>query len=160
LMNRAVVSLEQLVERLRQASEDLKRAFGSGFAGLVLFGSYARGEAVEGSDVDLLLVLRGLKGLAVRAEAYSIISRRVGKPLTLVDIDVDELSREDLEVTPLLLNILYDGVIVYDELGILRRLKERVAKLVERAQLVRYRTPDGKYGWKRADDRPLEVVKI
>jgi uncharacterized protein len=33
--------------------------YGERFRGLVLFGSYARGEADEGSDVDLLLLLRG-----------------------------------------------------------------------------------------------------
>ena len=50
-------------------------------------------------------------------------------------------------------------LIIYDELGILRRLKEDVLRLVKEARLVRYRTPNGKYGWKRADGKPLEAVE-
>ena len=33
--------------------------YGERYRGLVLFGSYARGEADEGSDVDLLVLLEG-----------------------------------------------------------------------------------------------------
>jgi len=153
-------SLECLVEMLRKASIDLKRVFGDRFVGLMLFGSYARGEASEGSDVDVLVVLRGLKGLKVRSEIYKVISKRVGKPLTLIDLSLEELLRDDLEVTPLLLNALYDGIIIYDETGILERLKGKVLELISKAQLVRYKTPDGRYGWKRVDDKPLEVVEV
>jgi len=54
---------------------------------------------------------------------------------------------------------LKNWLIIYDELGILRRLKEDVLRLVKEARLVRYRTPNGKYGWKRADGKPLEAVE-
>jgi uncharacterized protein len=37
----------------------LKRLYGDRFRGLLLYGSYARGTAWEGSDVDLLLLLKG-----------------------------------------------------------------------------------------------------
>lgn len=153
-------SLNMLVEKLRKASEDLKSLLGEGFAGLLLFGSYARGEAGKGSDVDVLVVLRGLKGLKVRSRIYKVIAGHVGLPLTLIDADLRELTRRDLVVTPLLLNALYDGVIVYDESGILAELKSKVKELVKKAGLVRYRTQDGKYGWKRRDNKPLEVVEV
>jgi len=153
-------SLECLVEMLRKASIDLKRVFGDRFVGLMLFGSYARGEASEGSDVDVLVVLRGLRGFRVRSEIYKVISEHVGKPLTLIDLSLEELLRDDLEVTPLLLNALYDGIIIYDETGILEKLKGKVLELISKAQLVRYKTPDGKYGWKRVDGKPLEVVEV
>ena len=54
---------------------------------------------------------------------------------------------------------LKNWLIIYDELGILRRLKEDVLRLVKEARLVRYRTPNGKYGWKRAYGKPLEAVE-
>ena len=153
-----MLALEELVRRLQEASRDLKRALGDGFVGLMLFGSYARGEASEGSDVDVLVVLRGLRGFRARGEVYDILARRVMMPITLVDVELEEVSRSDLEVTPLLLNSLYDGLIIYDELGVLRRLKEGALRLIEKARLVRYRTPDGRYGWRRVDGRPLEAV--
>lgn len=152
--------LEDLLKRLKSASKDLKQAFGVSFAGLMLFGSYARGEASGESDVDVLVVMRGLRGFRVRGEVYGIIAKHAGRPITLIDVDLAELMRDDLEVTPLFLNAFYDGVIVYDESGVLRDLKSKVYKLIEKAGLVRYRTPDGKYGWKRVDNKRLEAVEI
>jgi len=152
-------SLEELVNSLRRASKDLKRILGGRFVGLMLFGSHARGEASGESDVDLFVVLRNFGGFKARGEIYSILAEHVKKPVTLIDVELEEVSKRGLEATPLLINILYDGLIIYDELGILRRLKEDVFRLVEKARLVRYRTPDGKYGWKRADGKPLEVVE-
>lgn len=48
--------LESLLERLAHGLRDL---YGERYEGLVLFGSRARGDADEDSDVDLLLLLRG-----------------------------------------------------------------------------------------------------
>ncbi len=153
-------NLTELLGKLYKASADLKSALGDGFAGLLLFGSHARAEAREGSDVDILVVLRGLRGMSIRSRIYEIIAEHVRRPLTLVDVDLEEISRDDLVITPLLMNALYDGIIAYDETGVLVRLKSKVMQLVRKANLVRYRTSDGKYGWKRADDKPLEAVEV
>lgn len=48
--------LEDLLQRL---ASELKALYGLRYRGLVLFGSYARGEADPGSDIDLLLLLEG-----------------------------------------------------------------------------------------------------
>ena len=42
-----------------QLEAGLKDLYGDRYRGLLLFGSYARGNAWEGSDVDLLLLLKG-----------------------------------------------------------------------------------------------------
>lgn len=153
-------ALDALIGKLREASNDLKNILGDGFAGLMLFGSYARGEAGERSDVDILVVLKGLKGVGVRRRVYEAVAERVRRPLTLIDIDLNDLTSENISVTPLLLNALYDGIIIYDESGALARLKSKVGELIEEAKLVRYRTPDGKYGWRRGDGGPLEAVEV
>jgi len=88
------------------------------------------------------------------------LAKHVGKPLTLVQADLSDLVRGDLEITPLLLNALYDGIVIYDELGVLRGLQSMVAELVKKAGLERYRTPDGKYGWKRSDGKPIGVAEV
>ncbi len=51
---------DDLRELLGQLDRGLAELYGGRYRGLVLFGSYARGEASEeGSDVDLLLLLEG-----------------------------------------------------------------------------------------------------
>lgn len=55
-MDRLPPDLAEVVAELRKGLEDL---YGKRFYDLLLYGSYARGEQREGSDVDLLLLLEG-----------------------------------------------------------------------------------------------------
>src|SRR3954447_18566057 len=55
-MSALPTKIRDVVTRLEQG---LKTLYGDRYRGLLLFGSYARGTAWEGSDVDLLLLLRG-----------------------------------------------------------------------------------------------------
>jgi predicted nucleotidyltransferase len=48
-----------LREAVRKLEVGLRDLYGERFRGLLLYGSYARGDAREGSDVDLLLLLLG-----------------------------------------------------------------------------------------------------
>jgi predicted nucleotidyltransferase len=48
-----------LQEAARKLEAGLRGLYGERFRGLLLYGSYARGDAREGSDVDLLLLLAG-----------------------------------------------------------------------------------------------------
>lgn len=55
-MDRLPSQIQDVVTELRQKLQSL---YGERFRDLLLYGSYARGEADEGSDVDLLLLLEG-----------------------------------------------------------------------------------------------------
>lgn len=48
------IKIEELLAKLRRG---LERLYGERLAGIYLFGSFARGEATPGSDVDILIVL-------------------------------------------------------------------------------------------------------
>jgi predicted nucleotidyltransferase len=48
-----------LQEAVRKLETGLRDLYGERFRRLLLYGSYARGDAREGSDVDLLLLLAG-----------------------------------------------------------------------------------------------------
>jgi predicted nucleotidyltransferase len=50
------ISVKKVV---RQCKKVLAQHYGDRFAGLVLYGSVARGHADAGSDIDLLVLLRG-----------------------------------------------------------------------------------------------------
>lgn len=56
VMDRLPTPIRDVVAELRQGLQSL---YGKRFRDLLLYGSYARGEADEGSDVDLLLLLEG-----------------------------------------------------------------------------------------------------
>jgi predicted nucleotidyltransferase len=47
---------------IRELDGGLRKLYGERHRGVVLYGSHARGEADEGSDVDLLLLLEGQVG--------------------------------------------------------------------------------------------------
>ena len=53
---------------IQKCKEILEKHYGDQFAGLILYGSQAHGQAEAGSDIDLLVLLRG----------HSIISRKSG----------------------------------------------------------------------------------
>lgn len=155
-----VLGLELLLRRLTEASDELTSSLGDEFIGLMLFGSWARGEAKADSDVDLLIVLRSMGGMDTRSRIYKTLSKHVRRPITLIDMRLERLLDEELELTPLLINVLADGIIVRDDEGYLRDFLERGRRLLEEAELVRYRTPDGKYGWRRRDGKPIAPTRI
>ncbi|MFQ6076896.1 MAG: nucleotidyltransferase domain-containing protein [Candidatus Bathyarchaeia archaeon] len=139
------------------AVRSLLDRFGDKVVAVSLFGSSARGEAGEKSDIDVFIVVRDIPwGLGRRRELYDAVYRGLsgGVDVTVIDVDGGELLNKDLEVTPLLLNIAWDSRILYDPEGRLSRLFMEVRKAVEREGLERYRTPDGKYGWKRRPNPP------
>lgn len=53
------LSADDLSGLLDRLARGLETIFGERYRGLVLYGSYARGDADEGSDVDVLLLLDG-----------------------------------------------------------------------------------------------------
>jgi UTP:GlnB (protein PII) uridylyltransferase len=55
-MERVPPDLAEVIAELRQG---LERLYGRRFRDLLLYGSYARGDQREGSDVDLLVLLDG-----------------------------------------------------------------------------------------------------
>jgi len=148
-----------IVQKLKECASELEKLLGDELLGLLLFGSWARGEAREDSDVDVFVVLKSLKGVEARAFVYKVVAERVKRAVTLVDARADELFKEELELTPLLLNILVDGIVIYDKTGKLSELTAKTKQLVEKANLTRYKTPNGKYGWKKRDGKPLEPVQ-
>lgn len=135
---------------LGRAVEELLRELGDRVVAVALFGSRARGEADAGSDYDFLVVVRGLRGLGRRFRIYDPLRRVLKTDVTVLDVDESKVFREDLTIDPLLLNIAWDAVVLYDPTGRLDRLFKRIRMAVKEAGLIRYRTKDGKYGWKPA----------
>jgi predicted nucleotidyltransferase len=90
----------------------------------VLFGSAARGGARPGSDVDILVRVRG--GWRERAETAIALENALGRPVQLVDLDL---------APPLLLaDVLRDGRVLADRDGDWARLKRRFRSIAQAAR--------------------------
>jgi predicted nucleotidyltransferase len=145
--------------------EKLREEFKDHLVAVAIFGSVARGEAGERSDLDFLVVLRGIpKSLERRWQVYKPIHEAViqtgqVKDITVIDLDEDFIRNEDAEISSFMLNIASEASVLYDRNRELASFLERVRKLIEIAGLERYRTKDGKYGWKPKHG-VLQVVEV
>jgi len=153
------------VSALRAVVERLRGRFLGHLVAVALFGSAARGEAAERSDLDFLVVLHGVpKSLERRYQVYrpihdALIDSREIRDITVIDLDEEFIRNKDVEITPLMLNIASDAVILYDPEGALEAFLGRIHGLIEVGGLERYKTKDGKYGWKPKRGA-LQIVEV
>ncbi|RLE96241.1 MAG: hypothetical protein DRJ57_05835 [Thermoprotei archaeon] len=159
---RLSVEREEAVVLLRKASEALRARYGGRVVAVGLFGSVARGEAGERSDVDVLVIVRDWpRGLERRRQLYRILHSYLGGDVTLIDVDYEvaiELAEGRRPLYSTMLNILYDCVVVYDPEGVLARLREAALRIVEEYGLIRVKHGRAYY-WARKDGRPLVQVE-
>jgi uncharacterized protein len=104
-----------MTERMRvliaEARALLEREYGDQLAGVVLFGSHARGDAEPGSDVDLLVILRGEVSPSVEVS-------RMSAPLAELSLQYDTVvscafvseERYRTEQSPFLINVRREGI--------------------------------------------------
>jgi predicted nucleotidyltransferase len=80
----------------------------NGVVGVVLFGSYSRGDFEEGSDIDILVIFRNKKELESQLrEVYKITSE------SSLFVQVIGLTRKELTSSPLLKPVMREGKIYY-----------------------------------------------
>lgn len=98
---------------LRELDGGLRELYGERYRGLVLYGSHARGEADEGSDVDLLLLLEGEVGVSreIRRSSrlVSSLSLESGRVLSLVPVSVENYK---VSSDPYLVNARREGALL------------------------------------------------
>jgi len=83
-----------------KACENLVKQLGDRIVAVALFGSRARGEASERSDFDFFVVVRDFDERNRRFKIYHCLHSVVKKDVTVMDVDEDELFREDLKINP------------------------------------------------------------
>lgn len=92
--------------------KDLKNEFGDNLGSVIIFGSYARGEAEEGSDLDIFIALKEIDDYWKTKDQIEDIaySNTFEKNIRIVMAPVLMTEAEYLtENTPLLLNIRKEG---------------------------------------------------
>ena len=81
----------------------------------ILYGSYARGEETEESDVDIALLIEGKADPEMTEKMLVCVARReleCGKVLSVVDIDNKKYS-EWSDTLPFYRNIKKEGIILW-----------------------------------------------
>jgi len=157
---------------LDEILNQLKERLGQTLVSVVLYGSVARGEAGEGSDIDLLVVSRVFgRSLRSRFELFNEVensllpseSRRKLRQLKMGTlISPVPLTPEEVKINPpILLDIIGDGVILYDKDGFLKDHLEELEKKLQSLGSKRIRLPSGSWYWDLKPDYQFgEVVGI
>lgn len=101
----------QLLQHIKNHAMDL---YGDRFRGLVLYGSVARGEADEDSDLDLLCLLEGpvdiiRETLRLTADLYALQLQYLEMPISVKAVDVADYEHG---AYPLVIEARKDGVLV------------------------------------------------
>jgi len=138
---------------------------------IVLFGSLARGEERSRSDIDLIIVSDGFpKSYSSRLDLLRPIFREIRARDSYVQLSKRGYTfsfsavpyrPEDLSDTPpLLLDVVEDGVILYDD-GLMQDKLTELKKKLRALGSRRVRTRSGKWYWiLKPDIKPGEIIQI
>ncbi len=133
--------------------EALKREMGQRLLAVALFGSVARGQATERSDIDLLVVVNEKPSNALQE---CLLVRRQVEPYPLRRISpivtTPEMLRQNFLI---LLDILDHGIILHDPEGVLGDLLSRLKRRLEEWGSKKVQLPDGSWYWQLKPDRKL-----
>ena len=140
----------------------LEARFSDALVSVVFFGSRARGEARPESDVDVLIVARGMpRNRFERYRGLRDVARGVSRGFGEAVAPILLTPEEAQHVKPYYLGMLSGHVILRDAdgffAGVLDRLRRRLAELGSR----RYVDEDGYEYWDlKPDWKPGDVVKL
>lgn len=130
---------------LRSVVRVLRAYFGEKLVAIVLFGSYARGEARGTSDVDLYVIAENLPHRRLKRIAY--VHRPVAARFEYRVSIIAESKREFVSgFPPLYLDLALDGVILFDRDNFMTDKLKQIREITRRAGLKRVRL-NGQFAW-------------
>jgi len=85
---------------------------------IILFGSYAKGENTEKSDIDLLIVKKSLKkGREISGLIYkAFLENEIGVPVDLITVDYNRYTELNNEIGYIYKTIKEEGKVIYGSL--------------------------------------------
>lgn len=102
--------IQTILTELRRHFEEL---YGERLVHIVLFGSQARGDAESGSDIDVLVVLKGhvspCEEIARTSEITADLSLQQNEVVSCVFVSDEQFQQER---SPLLINVRREGVAI------------------------------------------------
>lgn len=102
---------ERVQKILKKTRKELDKIYPERIKEMILFGSYARGDFTEDSDIDLMLLLDQIADVSVEREKYfpiiSKISFDYDTVVSIVPFDYQEFQKKRI---PLILNVNKEGI--------------------------------------------------
>jgi len=102
------MEIKQIIKEFR---EKIEKLYGSRLRNIILYGSYAKGEATEDSDIDLAVVLDGDvaagKEIDRLIDIVTDINLRYGVLISVYPVSEKKYKQVN---SPLLLNVRKEGV--------------------------------------------------
>jgi len=85
---------------------------------IILFGSYARGDNNEKSDIDLLIIKKGLKNeREINNKLYmAFFENKINIPIDLISVDYDKYNENNGKIGYIYKTIKEQGKIIYGTL--------------------------------------------
>ena len=107
-MKRTIKDIEEI---LKKAKFILQKIYGQRLKGIILYGSYARGEAVEGSDIDLIILLDNMQNPIDELEMCSKEIHQLDFAYdTLISIIPFDLKQYNTRKLQIILNAKKEGI--------------------------------------------------
>lgn len=132
---------KELIERYTQALR-------TNLVALAFFGSWARGEEREDSDLDVLLIALELPAHPLERNRliYEPLREWKERPGS-VSVLARTVREFTADITPLHLDLAADALIFYDPQGFLRARLDQIRGIIAEARLVRERDAQGSWAW-------------
>jgi hypothetical protein len=146
--------LERYVRRL-------EAQYGSNLVSVVVFGSWARGEARPESDLDLLIVVKGLPGNRFERYGLRALAREVSEEFAERVAPILLTPEEAQQVKPYYLGMLSGHVFLRDVDSFFGSVLERLRRRLNELGARRYLDEDGYEYWDlKPDWKPGDVVEL
>ncbi len=108
MMNKTIKDIKPILD---EAKERLQGIYGERLKGIILYGSYARGDATEGSDIDLILLLEDISNPISELEKCSGEIHQLDflydTVISIIPIEADQYRTRRL---PIILNAKREGI--------------------------------------------------
>jgi predicted nucleotidyltransferase len=102
---------EEIKPILEDVKKSLKKVYGKQLKGIILFGSYARGDSTEGSDIDIILLLEGIEDPVAEKEKFFDaiwqLDLRYDTVISILPFDENQFKTRRL---PVILNAKREGI--------------------------------------------------
>ncbi len=103
-----------IISTLQGFQVDLLKIYGEDLQGVILFGSYARGDFRDGSDIDLMLLFdENYNSTAKDDEIYDKIAAMIIETKYVISLIPTSIQLFETKRTPLYLNVKKEGIEIW-----------------------------------------------